>query len=219
MKTTLFSLILLSIVTIQAQAKGYSHYWYQRTSLFEKLPTSTKDIVFVGNSITDGGEWCELLGNKNVKNRGISGDVTMGVYDRIYTITNGKPKKIFLLIGVNDLAGKSSIEEVANNIELIVKKIKNESPKSEIFLQSILPMSDEPKSFKEHTSRHSEVQPLNSLLRNIANNEKITYIDLYSKFVDPSTGKINLKYSNDGLHLMGEGYELWASIVMPYVNR
>lgn len=219
MKKLLLSLMLLSAITVNSQDRGYSHYWHQRVSLFEELPISSKDIVFVGNSITDGGEWSELLGNKNVKNRGISGDITLGVYDRLESITKGKPKKVFILIGVNDLARKSTIDEIANNIELVVRKIKEDSPKTEIYLQSVLPMSDEPKTFQGHTSRYSEVKPLNALLQKLANDESLTYIDLYTHFIDPSTGKIDLKYSNDGLHLMGAGYKLWASIVKPYMNK
>ncbi|MGL5562350.1 MAG: sialate O-acetylesterase, partial [Tannerellaceae bacterium] len=39
------------------EARKYSTYYYQRATLFEQLPITSKDIVFVGNSITDGGEW------------------------------------------------------------------------------------------------------------------------------------------------------------------
>ena len=47
---------------------------YQRwRSLFEVLPVYSSDIVFLGNSITDGCEWAELFNNRHVKNRGISG--------------------------------------------------------------------------------------------------------------------------------------------------
>lgn len=61
---------------------------------------TSKDIIFLGNSITNGGEWSELLNNKHVKNRGISGDICMGVYDRLDAVLKGKPAKIFLLIGI-----------------------------------------------------------------------------------------------------------------------
>ena len=68
-KTILTALLLFAAATVFAQ----SEYNFQRRSLFEKLPVTSKDIVFLGNSITDGGEWNELLANPRVKNRGISG--------------------------------------------------------------------------------------------------------------------------------------------------
>ncbi|MEG0949084.1 MAG: GDSL-type esterase/lipase family protein [Bacteroidales bacterium] len=215
--------LLASFLTISlcsfAQERTYSTYWHQRATLFEILPIHKKDIVFVGNSITDGGEWSELFNNPNVKNRGISGDVSMGVYDRLDAIVKGKPKKIFLLIGVNDLARGTSIDTIANNIALVIDKIKQQTPGTKIYLQSVLPVTDEKNMFSGHTSRGAEIAPLNLLLQQIAVNKSITYIDLYTKFIDPETGKLNVKYSNDGLHLLGAGYQYWATIVKPYISE
>ena len=68
----------------KAQITGkYGTYYDQRELLFESLPTSENDIIFLGNSITDGGEWNELFQNANCKNRGISADVTEGVLNRL----------------------------------------------------------------------------------------------------------------------------------------
>jgi len=47
----------------------------------------------------------------------------------------------------------------------------------------------------------------------IARSDKaVTYIDLYSRFLD-AEGRLDKRYTNDGLHLLGEGYVLWASIL------
>ena len=63
----------------------------QRSSLFNKLSITSKDIVFIGNSITNGAEWNELFPQKRVKNRGISGDTSEGVFDRLDAVVNVKP--------------------------------------------------------------------------------------------------------------------------------
>lgn len=80
MKTILLLIIGLtySLSTFGQTGRRYSTYYYQRVSLFEQLPISSDDILFIGNSITDGGEWSELFQNSHVKNRGISGDTTWG---------------------------------------------------------------------------------------------------------------------------------------------
>ena len=91
---------LFSVCTAFAQ----SEYNLQRRSLFEVLPVYSSDIVFLGNSITDGCEWAELFNNRHVKNRGISGDRSGWLLDRLDPIVGGHPKKLFLMIGVNDLA-------------------------------------------------------------------------------------------------------------------
>lgn len=75
MKKILLMMLLLASMAGNAQERKYSTFYYQRATLFEELPVTSKDIIFLGNSITNGGEWSELLNNKHVKNRGISGDI------------------------------------------------------------------------------------------------------------------------------------------------
>ena len=101
MKKIFFLVVILTLSLLcRAQERKYSTFYYQRATLFEELPVTSSDIIFLGNSITNGAEWAELFKNKHVKNRGISGDICMGVYDRLDAILKGKPAKIFLLIGI-----------------------------------------------------------------------------------------------------------------------
>ena len=118
-----FILLGLSIclMSLSAQeAYQYNQFYYQRSTLFEKLPIDSDDIVFLGNSITNGCEWHELFNNPNIKNRGISSDVSMGVYDRLDPIIKGKPAKIFLMIGINDIAHHLSTDSIVKNITQII---------------------------------------------------------------------------------------------------
>lgn len=207
---------LITAITI-AQQRNYSTFYYQRTSLFGKLPVSEDDILFVGNSISNGGEWAELFGDSRVKNRGISGDICEGVYDRLDPLLKGKPAKIFLMIGINDLARDTSPDSVVVRIGKITEKIRRESPETVIYLQSILPVNDCYGMFEGHTRHGAIIAPLNEKLRELAETNAFTYIDLYSHFVTPGTRKLDPRYSNDGLHLMGEGYLKWVEIVRPYL--
>lgn len=202
-----------------AQERKYSTYYYQRATLFEELPITSEDIVFVGNSITDGGEWGELFDNVHVKNRGISGDICMGVYDRLDPIVKGQPAKIFLLIGINNVSRGTAADTIVSEIAMIIQKIKRESPKTKLYLQSVLPVNDCYGMFGGHTSRYQVVKQINDLLQPLAEKENITYVDLYSRFVEGDTGKMNPEYTNDGLHLLGKGYLFWRDIVKPYVDE
>ena len=217
MKKIIFFLLLITF-SISLSAQQHSTFYYQRVSLFEKLPTSTNDIIFLGNSITNGGEWSELFGNPNVKNRGISGDVCPGVYDRLDAITNGKPAKIFLLIGVNCLARGGTPNSIVSGIDQIIDKIQLESPNTDIYLQNILPLNKSFGMFGDHTKHWKEIKPLNKELESLAKIKNIEYIDLFSEFVEPGTEIMNPLYTNDGLHLMGEGYAKWVEVVKPYIE-
>lgn len=201
-----------------AEATKYSTFYYQRATLFETLPIASEDIIFLGNSITNGCEWAELFQNPHIKNRGISGDITMGVYDRLAPILKGKPAKIFLMIGINDLARGTSADSILANIRSIVEKIQAESPATRLYMQSLLPVTDHYGLFQGHTSRGALVPEINTDLKQMAEAAGAVYIDLYSAFVDPATGKMNTKYTNDGLHLLGAGYRLWRDVVQPYIE-
>ena len=143
----------------------------------------------------------------------------MGVYDRLDAILKGKPAKIFLLIGINDVSRGTPADTIVSRIEMIVRKIKADSPKTKLYLQSVLPVTDHYNMFKGHTSRWQVIPEINKGLVGLAEKEGATYIDLYSHFIDKQTGKMNTTYTNDGLHLLGKAYLKWVEIVKPYIGK
>lgn len=217
----LFLLLCSELLPAQVQLPFYpdsafSTYYHQRRTQFQLLPFTNGDIVFIGNSITDGGEWSELFGDKKIKNRGISGDVTAGVINRIQEIVDRKPVKVFLMIGVNDLARGVSPDSVIKNILTIADFIKYKSPSTSLFVQSILPVNDVFGKFGGHVNKGQQIREANEKL--FASSEKHHYIFLdVHKYFCNAEGKMNVKFSNDGLHLTGEGYLLWKHFVFPYV--
>ena len=135
----------LSLVALSIDA---DEYWDRKTSLYSILPVKSTDIVFLGNSITDGGEFNELFGMPNILNRGISSDVITGVEKRLTQVTKGKPAKIFLLIGINDVSHHISVERLAERYERLVKKIREQSPETKLYVQSIMPVNNTFRRYK-----------------------------------------------------------------------
>ncbi|WP_205728712.1 family 20 glycosylhydrolase [Flavobacterium sp. GT3P67] len=194
----------------------FSTYYHQRASHFRTLPITKDDIVFLGNSISDGAEWSELFADNRVKNRGISGDISAGVLNRIDEIITRKPAKVFLLIGVNDLSRSTATDSIFKNITKIASYLKQESPSTKLYVQSILPVNDVYKKFGSHTSKGEQIRQLNANLKKNAVAYHYTYIDLHTSFCD-ANGKLIKEFTNDGLHLKGDGYLLWKHLVYPYV--
>ena len=190
----------------------YGTYYDQRELLFERLSTSPGDIVFLGNSITDGAEWSEIFENPRCKNRGISGDVIPGVLNRLETITKGRPAMVFLMIGTNDMARGVSNDSIVQGVRTVVQRIKAESPETHIIVQSILPTNDCYGLFTGHTKRWQDVPVINEMIRTMAIDEGVDYLDLYHPFATEE-GKLNPHYSNDGLHLSGYGYKKWKDVI------
>ncbi|MFC2121872.1 GDSL-type esterase/lipase family protein, partial [Bacteroidota bacterium] len=196
----------------------YYPYWHQKETLYRTLPNSANEIIFLGNSITDGCNWSELLGEPRAINRGISGDRTEGILDRLDEVLDSKPLKVFLMIGINDLGGGKSVNYVKKNIVKIVERIKNESPSTEIYLQSILPVNPDFGLFKTHTDKTKEVIKINKYLKNYCGNNNMNYVDLHSSFITEKN-YLNPEFTNDGLHLIGKGYLLWKSLIIKNVKN
>jgi len=183
-------------------AGNYNHLKNQ----YDFLPIKEGDIVFLGNSLTANGNWHEFFDNNKVKNRGISGDVTEGILKRLSPITKGKPSKIFLMIGVNDLLFHSPTKALGFYQE-IVDKIKSELPETELILQSLLPVNTEVKSMP---IKNKDILQINEGIKAIATKEQLKFVDLHSKFLD-SKGRLRAELTTDGIHLDIEGYLIWKN--------
>jgi len=181
---------------------------------FKSNPLNYGDIVFLGNSITSGGkDWSKRLKHPNIRNRGIGGDVTDGVLARIDEIIYFKPKAVFLLIGINDLWNNNSpnnpsAEYIANNIIQIAQVINAETPKTKIYVQTVLPIEKE--QYK------TSILKVNEIIK--ANEKENPYqiVDLYSIFVNEN-GLIRKELSTDGIHLNEMGYDAWVEFIKPII--
>ena len=199
--------------------------FYQRTieNVFTHLNAVAipGSIVFLGDSITDFFRLNEFFPEVYVINRGISGDTTDGVLRRLpESVYELSPSKVFLMIGTNDLANKKSVEYISENIKKIISEIKENSPQTKIYLQSVYPVSllkdKKIKRFIVGKRNNDDISRLNSILKTMADEMEITYIDVYNHLVDES-GNIKTEYTVEGLHLTIQGYSVVAGVLRPYI--
>lgn len=214
-----FTILLLSITITNAQTSNAPwdstfrpNNWGLKVGQFTSYPHSSRDIVFLGNSITANVEWRELLGMENIKNRGISGDITFGVLERLEEVINGKPLKVFILIGINDISRNVPDERIVDNYRKIISRIKAGSPATKIYFHTLLPVNSDFTQFKNHYNKDEHIAFINHHLKMIAAETKITLIDLHPHFLD-ANGKLDKKYTIDGLHINAEGYKVWAGLL------
>ena len=211
---------------IKYQQEWQMNLYKKRIKDFKDNPIGQNKIVFLGNSITEGGgDWNAKFGVNNIVNRGISGDITEGVLDRLDEIIFYKPIAVFLLIGINDIFSsdipdreKITPSYVSKNILKIADQITSQSPSTKIFIQTILPINHEIYTeindvFPEHSvPLPIQINKINSLIKNNDLGNKYTIIDLHSAFVNKH-GLMDRAYSTDGVHLNETGYQLWVEYV------
>lgn len=185
-------------------------HYKDRQALFASLPQQKKAIVFLGNSITEAGKWNEIMPGLPVQNRGISGDNSFGVLARLPQIVQAKPAKIFLLIGVNDLKREVPANLIISNCERMLSMIKAGSPRTKVYVQSILPVNDtiliEP--FKKVTN--ANVALVNKAYEELAKQYGYNFVNLHEPFAD-AKGQLKRAETPDGLHLKVSSYPAWVN--------
>ena len=174
--------------------------------------------VMLGNSLTEGGrDWAEKLGKPNVRNRGISGDVAMGIDARLFQITPHNPAKIFLLVGINDVSHDLTVDSIVTNIRLLVDHIHAQSPKTKLVLQSLLPIRESTGRWKRLQGKTDMIPQINARLEALAREKGLTFINLFPHFTEPGTNVLRSELTYDGLHLSKAGYDVWVKLLKPHL--
>ena len=211
----LFCLTLLMAATAFATGPFREHRWES----FHGLKPTESNIVFVGNSITNMHDWWEAFGgNHQILNRGTSGGFTYEVLPHLEMILEGRPAKVFIGIGTNDVTANEPAV-VAENIRIIITRIRRESPNTEVYMQSIIPSTN--------GNRGQRIVTLNNLVKPIVAelNEKygkVTYLDVFSQLV--AADGVSFKTHNgkslafDNLHPTVLGYGIWCKYIAPQVG-
>jgi lysophospholipase L1-like esterase len=174
---------------------------------FDALPRPDVDLLFIGDSITAGAEWGEWLPGLSTANRGIPGDRTVHVLNRLDSL--GRGRVVCVLIGTNDLGSGTRTERIAANVRSLIDELRRRMPESTIVLQSVMPRQ------RKYATRIAE---LNALYREIARDSGATYVDLWPAF-DDGRGGLRAEFTPDKLHLNGLGYAAWVDALSPITRR
>ena len=187
-------------------------YYAEKVSEFSAMPKRTGGIVFLGDSITDFVNFADVLPSYDIINRGIAGDTTSGVLRRLGEVIDLKPRKLFILIGTNDIGDGIEAVHVAENIRRIVARVQAKSPETRIYLQAVFPTR------YVGYRNNAEIQDLNAGIKAIADDLHCTFIDLYPLLLD-SEGLLAQEYTLDGLHLTSKAVTKWMAFVVPYLDE
>ena len=180
-----------------------------RRSQFEALPKVADAVVFLGDSITEGGVWDEWFRELLTLNRGIGGDTVGGVLDRLDSALY-EPRAISLLIGTNDLTGMGrsfKVDDIADQMDTLLARIREIAPDVPLFLNGVMPRSK---------SLADDIAELNRRDEKLAGVYGATYLDLWPSLVGPDRA-LRKDVSRDGTHLNGNGYRIWVDILRPHL--
>ena len=161
------------------------------------------DIVFFGDSLIYNGDFASALPNKVVCNLGLRGDTLQGMKDRVEQVKLLKPKKVYLMAGINDVACKSD-DEFGNQYESLIRMLREQSPTAELTVFSMLPVND--KGFTIRCN-NKQVVLCNKKIASLCIKHGLRYVDLYSVY--ECSGILPKELTTDGIHLKKTAYHKW----------
>ncbi|MDF9798347.1 lysophospholipase L1-like esterase [Catalinimonas alkaloidigena] len=179
----------------------------------KKKRSNNNWIVFLGNSITERNDWVNKYHDKDVINLGKGGDTVEGVLFRLDEAIQLEPAKIFLLIGINDIRYGLKKSVIIDNYDLLIRIIKEKSPYTELYVQSVFPLIE--KSEHSQQATNEKIVDINQSIKRLTDIYGIQYVDLYGFFTFHS--QLKPEYTDDGLHLNEKGYKLWERVIHGFV--
>jgi lysophospholipase L1-like esterase len=166
------------------------------------------DVAFLGDSLTDGYDLKKYYPDLITANRGIGGETTFGLEERMkLSVYDLKPKVVVMLIGGNNL------DTMFNNYESLLICLHENLPESRIVLLSLTAMGRD-WAHKNHIASYNNVK-----IKALAEKYDCTYIDIFTLLLDPQKDEIHSAYTNDGVHLTHEGYVVITNAITPVLKK
>jgi lysophospholipase L1-like esterase len=187
-------------------------HYETRVRSFNEQNLSYRNVVLVGDSITEGFDVTKYFPGRRVLNRGVGGDVIgnklpadepRGLLRRLdASVFDCAPTDVFLMIGINDLNTGGKVEDMEVGYRDLLHRIRERLPQVKVHVQSLLPTRG------DSAKQNGPVRAFNEKLPKLAAEAGCDYIDLHRLFVDEK-GELKATLTQDGLHITDPGYQIW----------
>ena len=208
---TLFGFYLDDLEEDAERERLFKEYVEYKITLYESenemYDDFEVDVAFLGDSLTDGCDISRYYPDVAAVNRGIGGDTTFGLEERMdVSLYDLKPKVAVILIGGNNLYS------MLDNYEELILGIRDNSPRTEILICSLTSMGMD-WGHKNQIAAYNNV-----FLERLAMKHDCAFVDLYTPLFDENTGEIRTEYTSDGAHLTHAGYEVVSGKIRPILS-
>ncbi|WP_038167754.1 GDSL-type esterase/lipase family protein [Verrucomicrobium sp. BvORR106] len=195
----------------------FKMHWQNRVRAFNEQTQAWKNVVLLGDSITEGFDVAKFFPGRRVLNRGIGADVIgnalpaddpRGVLQRLEcSVFDCSATDVFLLIGINDLNSGRTVETMEVGYRELLSRLKVGAPRVKVHVQSLLPTRG------EHDRQNEPVRRINALLKKMSEEFGYDFIDLHALMVD-GQGQLKAEFTPDGLHLNDTAYAVWREQIL-----
>ena len=210
--------LLLTLLACIAMCNVCLAFRTHRYDSYKVLAPAEGSIIFIGNSITDMHCWHEVFRTSDgnplpIINRGNWSTTATEQSDNLESYLLNKPKKVFMLIGTNDIASDRlnfTGEQLVPYLNSMVTRILMRSPEAKIYINSIFPTNSSVRP-------EAKILHTNECIKAFCDqHESVTYIDLYDKLKGIASGGV---WSYDGLHLAAASTKIWSETLCQYLQE
>jgi len=195
----------------------FQMHWTDRVHAFNEQNLAWRNVVLLGDSITEGFDVAKYFPGRRVLNRGIGADVignglpaddVRGVLQRLdSSVYDCAATDVFILIGINDLGDGRSLDKMEQGYREILQRIHTNAPGVKIHIESVLPT-------RGHYAHHNaNILAFNERLRKLAAEFGCDYLNLHDLMTDEH-GELKAEFTHEGLHLMAPAYVVWQAAIL-----
>lgn len=196
------SLVAVGVVAIVGVVAWVAVDRYRSSEGPPRRPIDSDSIVMLGDSITAGGDWDDLVEGQVIVNEGYAGYTTAELLPVAADVAADGPDTVFVLAGTNDVRDGLPPAATVDGLTAIVDVFAETSPETHIVIQTVLPRAE----------TASEIVATNEAIVAFAAERGLELLDLHREF-DDGSGGLRVAETTDGWHLSGAGYERWAVLL------
>jgi len=185
-------------------------------AILSKLPAGTNQVIFMGDSITDGWNLAQYFPNKPYVNRGISGQTTPQMLVRFRPdLIELQPNATIFLAGTNDIAGNTGFEPfdvIIGNLMSMAELARSHNIK--VIIASLLPVCGGVTGSRPPTI----INKINLFIKEYCQQTGAIYLDYFSA-MKGANGLLRQELTGDCLHPNAAGYQIMAPLAQAAIDK
>lgn len=206
----LVALATMLILPATAQKPKFGGSYYDcRMAAYQKEVIPENALIWIGDSIIEQAWWSFLSNEKDIVNRGIGGDNTYGMLNRLPLYLDNSPRKIFIFAGINDISANYPVAEVFDNFVKMVELIQQKAPECKIYIHSPITPNNEVLAYAYIKNKQDKINELNALLEDMCREKGVVWVDI-RPVLHGENGELKEEFTKDGIHLHPAAYVAWV---------
>ena len=213
-----FALTILFLSVLNLNAQDPNRFKKQVDLLFNteyNFSPNKKLVVFTGSSsIRMWKDVPDYFPEYNVINNGFGGSQFSDLiyfYDEL--ITKQNPEILFIYEGDNDIAAGKKPSRIIKQAKELLRMIKTDLPQTKIVFIA-------PKPSIARWNLKKDYNKLNKKLAKLCKKQDNTeFADVWNIMLDENGEVYTDIFIEDGLHMNKKGYDLWAKVMLQFLNK